>query len=155
VPRQVSILVGSAIREPLGTLRREWLALSKRGVTKKAGKCFPDRLKGVTQMIQSCVVVFEKGLAILCRPRLVLNHLGNAEPINTNLTAYESSFVFLNILLQRMNSVVAPLRTLKDNTSILQSANCGVRASKGIKYEIRYSSRLSRNNRNMQLWECF
>ena len=85
--------MGSASREavaprghkkPQGAPRREWHALAKRRNT--ADDCFTARPKGA--MIQYGVAVLEKDPAILCGLRLVLNHLGGSESINTALTEY-------------------------------------------------------------------
>ncbi len=39
-------------------------------------------------MIQYGVAVLEKGTAILCGLRLVLNHLANSEPVNITFKEY-------------------------------------------------------------------
>jgi len=39
-------------------------------------------------MIQYGVAALEKGRAILCGPRLVLDHLGSSEPVNIALKEY-------------------------------------------------------------------
>jgi len=61
--------------------------LSKRCNT--AGERFPARPKGATQIIQYCVTVLEKGLAIPCRLRLVLDYLGSSEQGNITLKEYQ------------------------------------------------------------------
>jgi|GEM_PF-794698 len=74
---------------PQGAPRREWPTLAKRCNT--ADDRFPARPKGATQMIQYSVAALEKDLAILCRLRLVLDHLGSSE--HGNITLKEYNFV--------------------------------------------------------------
>jgi len=72
---------------PQGASRREWQTFAKRRNT--AGDCFTARPKGATQMIQYGVAVLEKDPAILCGLRLVLNHLGGSESINTIMKEHQ------------------------------------------------------------------
>ena len=46
---------------------------------------FPARPKGAAQMNKYGVAVLEKGPAILCGLRLVLDHLGSSEHVNITL----------------------------------------------------------------------
>ena len=69
-----------------GTSRRQWLVLAQRRNT--ANDRFTARPKGATQMSQYCVAALKKDQAILCGLRLVLEHLGSSEPINSGLTEH-------------------------------------------------------------------